>query len=75
MHENGVTPFRKHPIKENRNADGRGIMMTFNAAFPVQNHHFPHQLDLGMKMVCCNLKAFVIIGKKKKKENEIPLSQ
>lgn len=33
-------------------------MMTFNAAFPVQNHPFPH--EMGMKMVCCDLKAFMI---------------
>lgn len=41
-------------------------MVTFNAAFPVQNHPFPHQLELGMKMVCYDLKAFVI-----KKKNKI----
>lgn len=39
-------------------------MMTFNAAFPVQNHPFPHQLELGMKKVCYDLKAFVIKKKK-----------
>lgn len=41
-------------------------MTTFSAAFPVQNHPFPHQLELGMKVVCHNLKAFVIKKKKKK---------
>lgn len=35
-------------------------MVTFTATFPVQNQLFPYQLELGMKTVCCDPKAFVI---------------
>lgn len=54
--------FQKTPHQRDQKGwgSGRGVMVTFNAAFPAQNHRFLHQLDLGMETVCFNLKAFVI---------------